>query len=174
MRRGLGVIDRFNCLRHDAVISGNDEHDDIGYISAARAHGGEGCVTGRVYERESRAVVIYGVGADVLGDAPGFTSCNTRLANRIQERRFAMINMSHECDDGAARLEFLFLFDDRWRWRDNDLFHLVNAGPFFTPLLFQNEPVILRNFRRNIRFNCLVDVGEDVVRHQLRDELMRL
>src|SRR5438094_1204037 len=84
MRRGLGVIDRFNCLRHDAVISGNDEHDDIGYISAARAHGGEGCVTGRVYERESRAVVIYGVGADVLGDATGFTSCYARLANRIQ------------------------------------------------------------------------------------------
>src|SRR5437879_13509316 len=130
MRRGVVMINSFNFVRSSDLIGGDDEHDDIGYVSAARAHGGEGCVTRRVDEGECRAVVIYGVGADVLGDATGFTSCNTRLANRIQERRFAMINMSHECDDGAARLEFLFLFDDRWRWRDNDLFHLVNAGPF--------------------------------------------
>jgi hypothetical protein len=82
--------------------------------------------------------------------------------------------VAHECNDRTARFEFLFFFNNRRRRRDNYLFHLVNAGPFFTAFLFENKPVILRDFRRDVGFDCLIDVGEDVVRHQLCDELMRL
>ena len=37
-------------LRHDAVIRGDDEHDDIRDVGAAGPHGGEGGVAGRVEE----------------------------------------------------------------------------------------------------------------------------
>ena len=49
------------------------------------------------------------------------------------------------------------------------LFHLVNAAAFFPPLFFQNEPVFFRNLRSDIGLDCLIDVGENVMRHQLRD-----
>ena len=49
---GLGVVERLEGLRHDAVIGGDDEHDDVGDVRAARAHGREGGVAGRVEESD--------------------------------------------------------------------------------------------------------------------------
>ena len=54
-----------------------------------------------------------------------------------------MIDMAHKRDDGTTGLEFLLLFNNRWRRRDDYLFYLVNASAFFTPLFFQNKPVVL-------------------------------
>ncbi len=48
--RRLGVVDRLNRLRHDAVVGGHYEHDDIGHFGAARTHGTEGGVAGCVDE----------------------------------------------------------------------------------------------------------------------------
>ena len=48
--RRLGVMDRFHRLRHDAVVGGDHQHDDVGDFGAAGAHGGEGGVAGRVDE----------------------------------------------------------------------------------------------------------------------------
>ena len=42
---GLRVIDRLDRLRHDAVIRGHDQHDDVGDLRTARTHGGERLVT---------------------------------------------------------------------------------------------------------------------------------
>ena len=174
MRRGLGVINRFGCLRHDAVIGRDNQHDDIGHISTPRAHGGEGSVARCVDESKCRAIMINGVSADVLRDSTRFASRYARLANRVKQRGLAMIDMAHERDDGTARLEFLFLFNDWWRRCNDHLFDFVNASALFAALFFQNEPVILRDLRRDIGLDCLVHVGEDVMRHQLGDELMRL
>ena len=160
-------------MRHDPIIRRDHQHDDIGHVGAACAHGGEGGVARCVDESKCRAIVIDAVSADVLGDSSCFASRYTRLANRVQERGLAMIDMAHEGDDGAARLELLWFFNNRRRRRDDYLFHLVNAGAFFAALLFQNEPVVLRNLRRNIGLDCLVDVGENIVRHQFGDDLMR-
>ena len=38
---GLGVVDRLDGLRHDAVVGGDDDHGDVGDLGAAGAHGGE-------------------------------------------------------------------------------------------------------------------------------------
>ena len=48
--RRLGVMDRLDRLRHDAVVGRNHQHHDVGDLGAARAHGGEGGVAGRVDE----------------------------------------------------------------------------------------------------------------------------
>ena len=63
--------------------------------------------------------------------------------------------------------------NDRRRRRYDLLFDFVNASALFAALFFENEAVILRDLRSNIGLDCLVDVGEDVVLHQLCDELMR-
>ncbi len=52
----LGVADRLDGLLHDAVIGGDDQHDDVGDIGAARAHRGEGLVARRVDEGDLLAV----------------------------------------------------------------------------------------------------------------------
>ena len=73
------MAQRFERLRHDAVIGGDDEDDDVRDVRAARAHGTEGRVAGRVEEGDLRQFVFAfgmregnGVGADVLRDAAGF------------------------------------------------------------------------------------------------------
>ena len=99
MRRGFGVVDRFDRLRHQAVVGRDDEHDDVGHIRAARAHRGEGGVTGRIEKSDARAFVIDRVSADVLGDPAGFARRDARLADRVHERRLAVIDVPHERND---------------------------------------------------------------------------
>ena len=172
VRRGFGVVDRFDRLRHEAVIRRDHEHDDVGDVRAARAHRGEGSVTGRVEKSDAGAFVIDRVGADVLRDAAGFPRRNPRLADRVHERRFAVVDVPHESNDRRARLEFFFLLDDRRRRRDHDLFDLVHAATFFAALHFENEAVFLANFCRDFRLHRQVRVRENIeVVHQLLDEL---
>ena len=83
-----------------------------------------------------------------------------------------MIDVAHERDDGRAGLELLLFRRLRRRRSNDDLFFLVNAAAFFAPFFFKNKSVLLRNLRRDIRFNCLVGVYENVeVIHQLLDQL---
>src|SRR5438034_2287568 len=118
-----------------------------------------------VDEGDLRSIMLDAISADVLRDPTGFASRDARLANRVQERGLPMIYVSHERDNGTARLKFLFLFNDRRRRRHDHLFHFVNAGALFAALLFQNEPMILRDLGREVRFDCLVDVCKNVIRH---------
>ena len=53
----LGVVDRLDGLRHDAVVGGDDDRGDVGDLGAAGAHGREGLVAGRVEEGDQLAVV---------------------------------------------------------------------------------------------------------------------
>ena len=50
---GARMVDRLHRLRHDAVVGGDDEHDDVGHLGAARAHRGEGGVAGRIDESDA-------------------------------------------------------------------------------------------------------------------------
>ena len=83
MRRGFGVINRFNRLRHDAVVGRNHQHNDVGDIRAARAHSGERGVARSIDKRNLVAVVIDAVRANVLRNPAGFASCDARLSNRV-------------------------------------------------------------------------------------------
>src|SRR5205807_2512706 len=83
-----------------------------------------------------------------------------------------VIDVTHECNDGCAGLEFL-LFRRLGSWRsNNNLFFLVNAATLFTAFFFQNESVPLRNLCRNIGSDRLVGASETVeITHQLLDQL---
>ena len=63
---GLGVVDGFQGLRHDAVHRGNDKHDYVRYFHAVGAHGGERLVARGIQHGYVAARGLDHVGADVL------------------------------------------------------------------------------------------------------------
>ena len=106
--RGLGVIDGLDRLRHDAVVGRHHQHDDVGDLGAARAHGGEGLVARRVDEGDLLPVRRrHLVGADVLRDAAGLARRHVGLADGVEQRRLAVVDVAHDGDDGRARLQVL-------------------------------------------------------------------
>ena len=63
--------------------------------------------------------------------------------------------------------------NDRFRRRDYDLLNFVDTPAFLAPFFFENESVTFGNLRCDIGLDRLIDVREDVERHQFGDELMR-
>ena len=49
-----GVVDGFVRLRHHAVVSSDNQDDDVGRLGAAQRHRREGFVTGRIEKSERR------------------------------------------------------------------------------------------------------------------------
>ena len=103
-----GMVERLEGLRHDAVVGGHHQHDDVGDVGPARAHGAEGGVAGRVEERDLRQLLLAlgvregnGVGADVLGDAAGFAGGDVGLADHVEQRGLAVVDVAHDRDDRA-------------------------------------------------------------------------
>ena len=95
------VVDRFPRLRHDAVVGRDDQDDDVGDARAAGAHHRERFVAGRVEEHDVAVVDLHRVGADVLGDAAGFALGDARLADGVEQRRLAVVDVAHDGDDRA-------------------------------------------------------------------------
>ena len=102
-----GVRDRLLRLRHDAVVRGHDEDGDVGHLRPAGAHRGERFVARRVEERDPAAVVLDLVRADVLRDAAGLGLDDRGLADRVEERRLAVVDVAHDRDHGRTRDEIL-------------------------------------------------------------------
>src|SRR5207249_2331678 len=85
---------------HDAVVGRDDEHGDVGDLRAARAHRGERLMTRGVEERDLPAADIRLVGADVLSDPAGLRRDHLRLPDRVEQRRLAVVDVTHERDAG--------------------------------------------------------------------------
>ena len=99
---GLGVVDRLDRLRHHAVVGGHHDHGDVGDLGAAGAHGREGLVARRVEEGDRVAVVVDLVGADVLRDAAGLAGRHLGLADGVEQRGLAVVDVAHDRDHGRA------------------------------------------------------------------------
>ena len=112
--RRLGVVDRLDRLRHDAVIGRHHQDHDIGDLGAARAHRGERGVAGRIDEGDLLAAFRRGhlIGADMLGDAAGFARNHVGVAKRVEQRGLAVVDMAHHGDDRRARLGIGGIVDD--------------------------------------------------------------
>ena len=170
----------FESLRHDAVTAVHYEHDDVGDVCTARTHGCK-CGMARRIEEGDRVFlpvfifVLNGVGADVLRDSARFAMGNPRFANRIHQRRLAVVHMAHENHDWCAVFQFVRLGSDLFflgsRRRFDFLVGFVNSCSFFALLLFKFPAVLFANFCSDIRFDGLILVGEDAHAHQILDEV---
>ncbi len=75
---------------------------DVGHLAAAGAHGGEGLVARRVEEGERRPSWCDLVRADVLGDAAGLAGGHLGLADGVEQRGLAVVDVTHDRDDRRA------------------------------------------------------------------------
>ncbi len=96
--RRAGVVDRLLGLRLDAVVGSDHYHHHVGHACSARAHRGERLVAGRVQEGHDLAAVMNLVGTDVLGDAARLAGGHLGLADHIQQRGLAVVDMPHDRD----------------------------------------------------------------------------
>ena len=112
--RRLGVVDGLDGLRHHAVVGGNHQHDDVGDLGAAGAHRGERGVAGRVDEGDLLAALgrHHLIGADMLRDAAGFAGDDVGVAERIEQRGLAVVDVAHHGHDGRTRLGVGGVVDD--------------------------------------------------------------
>ena len=113
--RGLGVIDGFEGLRHDAVVCSHHDDDDVCHLGSAGTHARECFVARGVEEddlaaRSRRSFLAEAdlVGSDVLGDATGFPCGYVGFTDGVEERSLAVIDVAHDGDDGSTgNLEFV-------------------------------------------------------------------
>ena len=104
------MVDRFERLRHHAIVSRYDQHDDIGNLGAAGAHARKRLVAGRIDEDDFAAVLLDVVRADVLRDSAGFAARYIGLPNGVEQRSFTVIDVAHDGDHGSAPDQVLGLF----------------------------------------------------------------
>ena len=100
--RRLGVLDGFDGLRHDAVVGRHDQHGDVGRLRAAGAHGGERLVARGIEEGDLLAVHFDLIGADVLGDAARLAGHDVGLADGVEQRGLAVVDVAHDGHDRGA------------------------------------------------------------------------
>ena len=101
--RGQRVVQRLDRLRHHTVVGRNHQHGDVGRLRTTGTHGGERLVTRGVDEGDL-ALVTVDLGRDLvrtdgLGDATGLASDDVGLADRVQQLRLAMVDVTHDRDD---------------------------------------------------------------------------
>src|SRR4051812_9511806 len=103
-----GVPDRLDGLLHDAVVGSDYEHDDIGDVGAAGAHRRERLMARRVDEGDLLAAFQHHpIGADMLGYAARLATRHVGLAQRVQQRGLAVVDMAHNRDHRGALFERL-------------------------------------------------------------------
>ena len=105
---GARVRDRLLRLRHDAVVGGDDEDGDVGRPSRR----GRACAVNASWPGVSRNVTFRPstrdlVRADVLRDPAGLGLDHLGVADRVEQRRLAVVDVAHDRDDGRPRDEVL-------------------------------------------------------------------
>ena len=100
---GLRVAQGFEGLWHDAIVGRDDQHDDVRHVRPAGAHRAECGVARRVEESNLLQLVLAlgmrngnRVGADVLRDAARLPGGDVRIADHIEQRGLAVVNMTHD------------------------------------------------------------------------------
>ncbi len=116
------MVDRLDRLRHHAVVSSDDHHDDVGDVGAAGAHRGERGVARRVDEADRLLARVNLIRADVLGDSSCLAGDHLGRANGVEQRSLPVINVAHDRDDRGALLQVcILIFED-------DLLDLLVGG----------------------------------------------
>ena len=91
-------------LRHNTIISSDNQNHDISTLGTACTHRGKCCVPWGIQETDHAVSGFYMVGTNVLGNTAGLALRNTRLADVVQQRGLAMVYVAHNGHDRCARL----------------------------------------------------------------------
>ena len=112
------------------------------------------------------------VSADVLRDAARLARRDVRLADDIEQRGFAVVNVAHDGDHRCARFELLRLvLHVEFDLLDRRVDDAAAALAFFH---FKPETVFGAKLLGDFLVNRLVHIGENAQLHQIGDDLERL
>ncbi len=98
----LHVVDGFDGRRLHAFFGRDDENCNVGKLSAAGTHCCERLVTRGINERDRLTLMNDLVCTDVLRDASGFARYDVGTADGIEDRGFAVVDVTHDRDDGRT------------------------------------------------------------------------
>ncbi len=90
-------------LRHHAVVGRYHQNHDIGRLGATGSHCGKRFMTRRIQEGNNAARRFHMICADMLCNAARFTGCHFRTANIVEQRSFAVVNVTHYGDNWCTR-----------------------------------------------------------------------
>ena len=107
--RRLGVVDRLDGLRHDAVVRRDNQNCDVGDVGAAGTHGGERLMARGVQEGDQLAVDVDLVRTDVLGDAARLGGGDVGVADCVEDGGLAVVDVSHNNNNRWALYLLLVL-----------------------------------------------------------------
>ncbi|MPM56040.1 hypothetical protein SDC9_102838 [bioreactor metagenome] len=161
------MVDRLDGLRHNAVVRRDNEDDDIRHLRTARTHGGKRLMTRRVDKRNLTVLAANGVSADMLRNAARFAFGYAAVANRVQKRGLAVVNVTHDGDNRRTGFE---------------LFRRVGFGSgavgkhFFEGLCnaqFEFNAEVRRDQFAGVEVDLLIDRGRHAEHKELFDDLRR-
>ena len=92
----LRVVDSFNRLRHNTIISRHHQDSDIRHRGTTGPHRSKGRVSRSIQESNLLATFLDLVSTDVLSNTTCFTCSYARVTQGIQEGCFTMVNVSHD------------------------------------------------------------------------------
>ena len=156
----LRMVDGLDRLRHDAVICGDDEDCDIRDLGAARTHGRECLMARRVEEDDLLALAVDLISTDVLRDAAGLMRLDMRVADAVEQRRLAVVDMAHDRDDRRAELQRLRVVLDLRDFRRVDLWRQF----------FARHAEFRSHEGGRIKVDFLVDCCHDAHHEELLDD----
>ena len=91
----FGVAYSFKCLRHNAVVRGNNKHNNIRNLRSACAHHRKRFMSRRVEESYATLFRRNRIRADVLRNASELAFGNVRISYRVESFCLSVINVSH-------------------------------------------------------------------------------
>ena len=171
------MIHGLDRLRHESVIRGDDKHNDIRHIGSAGTHLRKSFMPGRINEGDRLPVDAHHRRTDILGDPARFSCRHMRLADRILQRCFPMVHMSHESHDRRTRLQITFIVFEYTIFRCNvgSRFRFRSRGFPSAPFVDrQRNAELRRNLFRNLIVYRLIDAGQNVHHHEHRNDFVGL
>ena len=71
------MLDRLFCLRHNAIVGGNHQNNNVRGLSATSAHRRKGRVTRRIEESDHAHISLHVVSTNMLGNTTRLTDGDT-------------------------------------------------------------------------------------------------
>ena len=102
-------MNSLNSLRHYSVVCRDDQHGYIGRHSSSRSHCCESGMTGSVEESYLLSVGDNFVSADMLSNSARLGCRDLSMSYSVENRRFAVIDVSHYAYYRASRFEIFLL-----------------------------------------------------------------
>ncbi len=140
------MVDGLNRLRHHAVVSSYNKHDNIGHLCSPCPHRGKRLMARSVKKDDILSLQVDLICSDMLRDTPCLGLRNLGLPYCIKQRCLAVVNMAHDRYDRGTVNEFRYIFLD-----------FIFIRVLFCSGKFKLDAEIFSNQKGCIGINGLVD-----------------